>query len=390
MRFISILLLLSALLFSLHTPAAEIAPSTWDWSGDLRYRLAKSKEDIDETRTYQQLRARIGFKATVNDEVQGQVRLATGTSAISTNQTLGDAKEPGMARRNFGLDLAFIDWKPESSTHLWAGRTANPFWAPAKNQMIFDSDLAFEGLAIKWDPRFDEDRGQVFLNAGGFMISENYAAPEDLVDTGLAGAQLGVSYKGGFGTVAVHAAAYHWINIQDRNITSLDKDAKTDGTSFEPDVRYKGNRIYANDPSLLVDARKYLLRNKFVVSNYGIEWKTSTGPFEWTFYYDGSSNQESSDLNQARETGAILKWGRSQVSYASITKEADSTLSAFTDSDANGGGTDNEGTRIGFAYQLSNRSSFAFTEFKARRAKTYQGVLPREYSATQIDFLVNF
>src|SRR5258708_1626416 len=79
-----------------------------DWSGDIRYRLAKGHEDIDENRSYQQLRVRLGLRAEVNDDVHAVIRLATAnaqSSAINSNQTLGESTDPGMPRRGFGIDL---------------------------------------------------------------------------------------------------------------------------------------------------------------------------------------------------------------------------------------------------------------------------------------------
>src|SRR4051812_17331197 len=84
-------------------PAPEPAKVEWkpkfQWSGDIRYRLVKGHESLDEERTYQQLRARLGARADVNEDVQAVLRLMTASSAISGNQTLGDSNDPGMPRR---------------------------------------------------------------------------------------------------------------------------------------------------------------------------------------------------------------------------------------------------------------------------------------------------
>src|SRR5690606_8569055 len=118
------------------------------WSGDIRYRAVNSKESVHDSRFYQQFRLRLGFSADVNDSLKARARLATGSSAISTNQALGDKSNPGMPRRNFGVDHAYMESSFGGAGSFWIGRTPNPFWSPNKNQTLYDGDLSFEGLAF--------------------------------------------------------------------------------------------------------------------------------------------------------------------------------------------------------------------------------------------------
>jgi len=386
---------LQILLFFLGAPAysQEIAPPPppveWkaklEWSGDLRYRYNRAKEDLDDVRNVQQLRARLGLRADVNETTQAVIRLATASSAISTNQTLGDSSEPGMARRPFGIDWAYIDWGFLGGGKVWLGRTANPFFAPGKVQTIWDSDLAFEGFATKWESKFS--RTAAFVNLGGFIISENYTAPEDNVDTGLVGGDLGFVWKGEDWTWTSHFGSYHFLNVKNHVITRVEKDAKIDVYSNNPNERFRGNTVYVNDPLLTIDQRKYFFAHEFVLLELGTEFKQKVGAFDLLAFVDLVRNDKGGDYNEAGEYGLGVKWTFLSLSYARIKKERDSVIGSFTDSDSNGGGTDNDGDRIGLGFQIGKNASIQINHFKANRGIDS---VKRKFEMTHVDFGVSF
>jgi hypothetical protein len=368
--------LLLSLLFNF---AEASSPPPLAWSGDLRIREAQAKEDVDDNRHYGQLRARIGLKAFVNDSIDAHIRLATATSAISTNQTLADQSDPGMPRRGFGIDLAFVNWRFLDSGEVWLGRTGNPFWAPAKSPIIFDGDLSFEGMAIKWHPQWSASNA--FLNLGGFLVSENYNTTlhEDVVDTGLVGGEGGYSFATPVGQFTVHAGNYYYINIQNKNITTLDKGAKIDSHSAPYD-RYRGNTVY-------VDTAKYYFSNGYVLLETGAEWKKTFGPVDLTLFFDFVRNDKVVSLNQASEFGLGLKWKSIQFSCAAVRKDSDSVVGGFSDSDSNGGGTDNKGTRWNLSYQPIKNTTVAVSHYTATRGVS---TTSRPFSATHVDLAVSF
>jgi hypothetical protein len=357
-----------------------------NWSGDIRYRLAKSKEDIDDERTFQQLRVRLGLRADVNETTQAVIRLATATSAISANQTLGDSSEPGMARRPFGIDLAYIDFKYlENKGSFWIGRTANPFWAPAKVQTVFDSDLAFEGFAIKFEPKWE--RTAAFINLAGFIVSENYTAPEDKTDTGLVGGDLGFILKDRDWSWTSHFGNYYYLGVKDHVIGRVEKDAKIDPYSNNPNERFRGNTVYVNDPLLPAADRKYFYQDEYILLELGSEWKHKFGDFEYTLYIDAVNNDAAPKEGHALEAGVNLKWRRLTVGFAHVKKEADSVLSSFADSDTNGGGTGNRGERALVNVALNKNTSFQVTHFRAKRGID---VVARKFEMTHVDLMVGF
>ncbi len=89
------------------------------------------------------IRARLAMRGTISEEFEWGLRLATGSFAdnISTNQTLTDF----FNRKPFGLDQAFITYKPRSlpGLRLQGGRFEPPWTA---TEMTIDNDLMVEGF----------------------------------------------------------------------------------------------------------------------------------------------------------------------------------------------------------------------------------------------------
>jgi hypothetical protein len=350
----------------------------------MRFRFVQLRESIDDPRLYQQIRARLGFRADVQEDLTAIFRLATATSAISNNQTLGDAKEPGMPRRSFGVDLAYGDWKFLESGRVQLGRTVNPFIAPGKTQLVFDSDLNFEGASFGWLPKWSDS--SAFANVGAFIISENYAAPSDIVDTGLVGVDVGYSLKSILGQWTWRAARYHYLNIQDRPVTSLEKDAKVDSYSY-PFDRVRGNTVYPNDPLAAPADRKYYYSYDFVQTEFGLEWKMKVDEFDLMAYGDFVANERAGANGEAFQYGLSLRYGRLQLLFEAGTKRSDSVVGAFTDSDLNGGGTDNRGTKYNISYRLSDASAVALSLYEATRGIDS---VARDYYARHLDFSLQF
>ncbi len=382
MNFKVYFLFLALALGAVHVEAQT--ETEYKWSGDIRYRINRGHESVDEERTKQQLRVRLGFETPVNEQFKATIRLATATSAISANQTLGDSKEPGMARRGFGLDLAFLDWSFVEFGNLWAGRTKNPFWTPSKVQTIFDSDLAFEGVALVFKRKWSES--EVWLNVGGYIISENYSAPQDSVDTGIVGAELGYGIKNEAWALLAHVGYYDFLNIQNKAISTLDKGAKVDEYSYPYD-RYAGNLVYPNDPFLPEDQRKYFFQNKYRLVELGLEWKLPLAGLNYTVFIEHVRNSAIGNQNKAFEYGLSLEMKPFSLSIAHIKKESDAVVGAFTDSDSNFGGTDNSGDRIQFGYSISKDASSGISYFLGDRGLNS---VERKFTLAMVDLSLKF
>jgi hypothetical protein len=94
-------------------------------------------------RNRMRLRARLQMRGTIGDEFDWGLRFATGSFAdnISTNQTLTDF----FNRKPFGLDQAFITYKPKrvEGLRLQGGRFEPPW---TFTEMTVDNDLMVEGF----------------------------------------------------------------------------------------------------------------------------------------------------------------------------------------------------------------------------------------------------
>ncbi|WP_218017874.1 putative porin [Roseateles chitosanitabidus] len=117
------------------------------------------------------VRARLGVVATLSDETQAGVRVATGSDAspVSTTQTLGG----GLGKKSIWLDQAWLSYAPLKGLTLTGGRFGNPF---VSTDVLFSSDLNFDGVAAK--ARFvpSNNPGVELFGTGGFIPLEYLGA----------------------------------------------------------------------------------------------------------------------------------------------------------------------------------------------------------------------
>lgn len=365
--------------------AALIGPQL-KWSGEVRYRFNHAAEGTAEKALNHQLRARLNLKAKVDEQWQAQVRFTTAESAISGNQSLGDKSNPGFVRRPFDMDIASLIWTADASSTLSLGRVPNPFWHPGGNQLSFDSDLNFEGLSAQYTKDFDGI--QFFSNAGLFLISSNYDSTngKDTADLTLPGLQVGAHIKGENTKYSIHSSLHSFENIKGAPISQLSQSAAYDKLS-QPTDRYRGNSIDAVDPSAAIGSRDYRITNKFVIATLGIETTTKLSDYKFNFFADLSKNTAVSANSSASEIGLKLSDDLNQYSVAWIRKEADSVIGAYSDSDSNGGGTDNQGSRISYGRQMGPNASFLLSHFNAQRGIS---ATQRNYQATFLDVQLKF
>jgi hypothetical protein len=119
-----------------------------------------------EDRDRERVRARIGVEALLDDGWTANIRFGTGADQgpVTPNQTLG---QPGdFAKYQAYIDRAYFTYQPFKDLTVYAGREPNPFFT---TDLIFYSDLGFDGLAASYAPRITDKVG-LFLNAGVFPI----------------------------------------------------------------------------------------------------------------------------------------------------------------------------------------------------------------------------
>ena len=135
--------------------------------GDLRYRYENREDDGSNAKDRQRIRGRIGVYGQVNDYIDYGVRLATGGSATSSNQTLGDDNDAF----DIFLDRIYVDIHPQQlkGAHVVLGKMPQPWLG--RTGLVWDSDLNPEGIAIVYSTNLNENL-TLHANAGAFVVRD--------------------------------------------------------------------------------------------------------------------------------------------------------------------------------------------------------------------------
>lgn len=111
-------------------------------------------------------RARLNLDVEITPNLTAGLQIATGDNngPISTNQALSG----GFGKKDIWLQKAFIEARPTSWSSLTFGRMPSPF---TSTQLMFDEDLAFDGVAFSIDSgkRLGET-ASVTLRGGAFPL----------------------------------------------------------------------------------------------------------------------------------------------------------------------------------------------------------------------------
>jgi Putative porin len=306
---------------------------TLKWSGDFRYRHEYIDNDnATSDRTRNRIRARLGLMATLDDEWDVGVRIATGDSqpGTSTNQTLDNTFE----QKNLWLDRAYADYHPRTieNLNITMGKIPNPFYRTGGNQLIWDSDVNPEGGAAKYNFEVNDEM-TAYLNAGVFWVDERAAAS----DASLMGIQGyaknlfddGTSLTGGL-------SYYNFGNVQGKTLTgSAGLLGNTGLGGSTTTYRYDYDLVEG-----FVDyGFKYDDMPMLVYANY----------IENVAAANNINNAYSIGLkiNKAKDPGS---W---EFGYQYHRVESDSVLSAINDGDPFNGMVGVTGHRFGLKYQLT-------------------------------------
>jgi len=314
-------------------------------SGDLRYRHEYSDDETkNSTRNRHRIRARLKIDAKVNDEVDLVFRLASGSSdsPTSTNQTLGESSpdSTGFSSKAIWLDWAYADWHPDWAPRLniIMGKMPTLFYKAGKNQLIWDGDVAMEGIGAKYKFNLCENT-DMHLNAGGFWVKE--ASGDE--DISLVGAQGYLKHKLTSGNKLIGGASfYDYGNLRGNSLGGFSaKGNSTTGGIYDYD--YNIFEAFVEYGFKVCDAP---------ASVFGSYAKNmASGASENTGWLIGAK------YNKAKAPGS---W---ELSYDYRSIEPDAVVGGLNDSDFIGGGTNGSGHRIGGKYQISKNFQFGVTYF---------------------------
>ncbi len=374
---------------------SKLQKSSWAqrirWGGDIRLRYQGDRfdeENADEVgkpaepdevmntrvdRDRFRLRARLKAKATIVDDREENVgkvdiaaRLSTGNTGdpISTNDTLGDYYN----KDDIVLDQAYLTYTYKPELPLWgkipqlvfvAGRMPNPWF---KTDLVWDSDLNFEGgaLKLKSDTLMSNPLSW-FLTMGAFPLQEEEFSS---ADKWLYAGQLGFEYKKPMGFNAKWGLAYY----NYKNITGVPNDpTRPNEQDFTaPDFQTKGNTLMNIDPlgfkaALAADYDLLNLTGRIDYDYWFPIHIVLTADFVKNIGFDRSEVSSRTGVDVSEKTFGYQVG--LMVGYPVITSykewnafaaykylEADAVLDAFTDSDFHLGGTNAQGWVLGGSY----------------------------------------
>ncbi|MBW7989701.1 MAG: hypothetical protein FVQ84_06765 [Planctomycetes bacterium] len=345
--------------------------------GDFRYRyesLLDSGDSLGNERRRNRIRARLGFKAEINDEWDATFRIATGSSdtATSTNQTLDDSFE----EKDLWLDLGYAAWSPQGCPGLdvLLGKMLNPFYRVGKNQLIWDSDVNPEGGAASYEFVVNDDT-MATLVSGAFMLNER----DTDADAGYFGLQARLKHE-------FESANYLICGLSYYNIGNIHSQ-----TSAGSGVTLMGNT--ATTPGGAIYRYDYDIAEAF--AEYG--WKCNGTPVAvFSNYLENSAATNGNNtaysvgcqLNKAKDPGSWQLKG----SFREI--QSDAAFGGLTDSDFIDGGTGGKGWVINGKYQVAKNVQAGLTVFlndrDRRNAAGSGGSGSQNYERIQADLVFKF
>jgi len=180
--------------------------------GDIRYRIQIDKTlsaTAADMRVRERLRLRLNGTADLGSGFKLGLGFCSGTDdPRSTNQTLENSFEHPDLR----IDLGWGEYSPVEGLTLLAGKFPYGSFLFKPSDLLFDTDLNFEGVAADYKAPVLGDFLGVFASIGYLNIDENSAS---LADPGLISAQVGVKANPGSGVYVKASIAMHMFeNVQ--------------------------------------------------------------------------------------------------------------------------------------------------------------------------------
>jgi hypothetical protein len=346
--------------------------------GDVRFRneLIQQQDKKDDFRW--RIRARIAVEAQVTESWSAAIGLASGSlDPVSTNQTLTS----GFSRKTIMLDLAYIDFHPTQvpGLNMIGGKMRLPFETADRTQLVWDNDLAPEGIALRYKHAAGE-QVELFMNGAGFYITDNDPDNEQWMSGGQAGISMKPSDK-----MNMMAGGSYFDYHRTKGQPGIYNPAKLYGNT-----KMKiGTAVVSGDTvDVFGYASDFNELEAFALFNVKINEKVSL-----RFMGDYVNNVAADSLNTAYLFGGSLAYGKDKGSmkfWANYrTIEADALIGAFTYSDSWGGGTNGKGLELGVSYGLTKGASFDVTYLIDTKGIA-EGDAGTDYDRLQVDFQAKF
>ena len=346
-------------------------------SGDMRYRFDVIQLEGQPNRERERIRARLGVKTDVNEDISVGLRLGTAMSVsgapgegnpVSENQTLTDQN----TQKAMYLDQGYIDYHPSvvPGLDVVAGKMANPFILV--DTYLWDPDIAPEGLAAKYHVG---DEVQLLANASYQWLKERSTSDDSRLYAG----QLAVNFKPDADShVMVGGSYYGFQKMEGFQVLDWQNNNNAMGNTVTKQISGSTtNNVYANE---------YKVLEGFV------EAGTKIG-IPVTAFGAYAKNTDPDKNNKGWTVGVLLGKakdpGTFQVGYDYRHLDKDVFPGNLPDDDAWGAGTDGKGHKFTLVYQLMKNWQLCGTCWLTQK-NIAPGETSLDYKEFIVDLLVKF
>ncbi|RKX17656.1 MAG: hypothetical protein DRP51_10490 [Candidatus Zixiibacteriota bacterium] len=364
-----------ALIVILVATSSDLNASDW-WkkikiNGDFRYRHETTDKENNDIRHRQRIRARLNIIGQVSDETKIVLGISAGSDdPVSSNQTLTNA----FSSKKLLLDMAYFEMNLTAvpGLKLIGGKAKNQFYRPGKSELIWDSDLRHEGVAINYSRKLNNL--SINIIGAGLWIQERKADN----DSYLAGGQTFFIYNlfDKKGTITLGGSYFSYGNI------------KGFPTFYDSEEK-KGNTVM---PIASGTNTTYNYSTNFELIEVFGTFDFKAGQIPVTIMGDYVTNTATDSLNNGWlvgfRIGKIKEPSSWALRYTYRNLGADAVVGAFTNSDFGGGGTDAKGHEIGGNYQLMDNTTLALTYFNNQIELENEN--KTDYQKWQIDLKFKF
>jgi hypothetical protein len=326
----------------------------FSFSGDIRVRWEPFIQEGAPDRHRERFRVRLNLTGKLSDEFSGGISLATGSldDPVSTNQTMTSF----FNRKNFGLDKAFITYKPTYAKFLKldAGKFSYPWYRTA---MTFDNDVNPEGFAETMS--FDL-KSSVLKNITvvGFQlpINEISGGYDSFVLGGQIQAQLKLGPKVRLG---LYSAG---VNINRADPIAVNVANGTLKPSLSNSNTYRKN----GSGTVVGYATKFAYFDNIMKLDVDTHPRFPTS-LVFNFVNNVRGSRERSGYWTELNVGKQKEAKDIQFGYAFIRIEKDAVISAWNESDLRSS-TNVRNHRLSFAYMFKNNFTGQFTAWIGKLA----------------------
>jgi hypothetical protein len=333
-----------------------------NWKGDVRYRYQSDLTDTpgvtgEHSRDRHRGRVRLAVYPWINEELSGGVQIASGGPVQSTgsnaettsrNQTFDDTFHPDAVY----LNEYFIDYHPMAlcgDVNILLGKRAVASTLVIQNDLVWDSDLTFEGLTLQYGKDGDgKEKDGINAIAGYYPLNEkagNLTTGAGEQDAYLVVGQL--AYKGEVSDLGYQLGAgyYNYVNF-DYNGIPIKSTANYLGKDFNI------VEFFGNVGGQITDTLPWQISGQYAFNTA----KNST------VHNNIDNSKRKSYLVEAKIGNAkqVGQWSLN-ADYVRIERDA---LTQFTDSDRNLGAQVNlKGFKVGAVYHLVQNLTLGATYF---------------------------